>query len=76
MDAEARQHGPTGEGIRRRRRNRAGANGIIGTDAVAKARPDGYTLAFVLATHAINPLLYRSLPYDTDRDLIPISLLA
>jgi tripartite-type tricarboxylate transporter receptor subunit TctC len=56
--------------------NRAGANGILGTDVVAKARPDGHTLGFVIATHAINPLLYRNLPYDTDRDLMPVSLLA
>ncbi|HEY8612340.1 MAG TPA: tripartite tricarboxylate transporter substrate binding protein [Roseomonas sp.] len=56
--------------------NRPGANGILGTDVVAKARPDGLTLGFVLATHAINPLLYRSLPYDTDRDIAPVTLVA
>jgi tripartite-type tricarboxylate transporter receptor subunit TctC len=56
--------------------NRSGANGIPGTQAVATARADGYTIGLVLATHAINPLLYSNLPYRTDRDLIPISLVA
>jgi len=56
--------------------NRAGANGIIGTDAVAKARPDGYTVLIAIASHAINPTLYAKLPYDTAADLAPVSLLA
>lgn len=56
--------------------NRAGANGIIGTDVGAKAKPDGYTLLVVIATHAINPSLYRKLPYDTASDFVPITLMA
>src|SRR5690348_6395103 len=44
--------------------NRAGANGIIGTDTVAKAMPDGYTLLHVTASFVINPHIYRKLPYD------------
>ncbi len=56
--------------------NRAGANGIIGTDAVAKAPADGYTVLITIATHAINPTLYSKLPYDTLADLAPVSLLA
>ena len=56
--------------------NRAGANGIIGTDQVAKAKPDGYTVLIAIATHAINPVLYAKLPYDTAADLMPVSLLA
>jgi tripartite-type tricarboxylate transporter receptor subunit TctC len=56
--------------------NRAGANGIIGTEAGAKAKPDGYTLLIVIATHAINPSLYRKLPYDTAADFAPVTLLA
>ena len=54
--------------------NRAGANGIIGGDAVAKAKPDGYTL-LVGASSAItmNPFVYKSLPHDPLRDLVPVS---
>ena len=56
--------------------NRAGANGIIGADQVAKSRPDGYTVLITIASHAINPTLYAKLPYDTNTDLLPVSLLA
>ena len=56
--------------------NRAGANGIIGTDLAAKAKPDGYTLLITIASHAINPTLYAKLPYDTLADLAPVALLA
>src|SRR5215207_3861733 len=44
--------------------NRSGANGIIGTDTVAKAAPDGYTLLHVTASFVINQHIYRKLPYD------------
>ena len=57
--------------------NRAGAGGIIGTDLVAKATPDGYTLALVgQGLASVNPTLYPKLPYDTLRDFAPISLVA
>ena len=56
--------------------NRAGANGIIGTDLAAKSKPDGYTLLITIASHSINPTLYPKLPYDTNVDLAPVSLLA
>ena len=57
--------------------NRAGAGGTIGSDAVAKAAPDGYTwLMSYSGTHAINPWLYKSLPFDTLKDLTPIAALA
>jgi tripartite-type tricarboxylate transporter receptor subunit TctC len=56
--------------------NRAGANGIIGTDLAAKSKPDGYTLLVVIATHAINPSLYTKLPYDTGKDFAPVTLMA
>jgi len=56
--------------------NRGGANGIIGTDLAAKARPDGYTLAVVIASHAINASLYRNLPYDSVNDFTPVTLMA
>ena len=55
--------------------NRTGAGGIVGTEIVAKAAPDGYTLVLVSSSHAINPSLYRHLPYDALRDFAPISLL-
>ena len=57
--------------------NRGGANGIIGTDLVAKSPPDGYTVLVTLASYqATNPSLYAKLPYDTLADLAPVSLLA
>ena len=52
--------------------NRAGGGAIIGTDAVAKAVPDGYTLLFGATQTAINMSLYKKLPYDTMRDLVPV----
>jgi len=55
--------------------NRPGAAGIIGTEIVAKAAPDGYTLIVVAGAHAINPSLYAKLPYDTGRAFEPVSLL-
>lgn len=57
--------------------NRPGAGGSIGTDIVAKAPADGYTLLLgTVATHSINPSLYARLPYDAVKDFAPISLLA
>ena len=53
--------------------NRAGANGIIGSELVAKSPPDGYTLVFATsATHAINPTFYSKLPYDAVKDFAPV----
>jgi len=56
--------------------NRAGANGIVGTEVVARAPADGYTLLFVSSPHSINPSMYAKLPYDTLRDFAPVSLIA
>lgn len=54
--------------------NRPGANGIIGIEAVAKSKPDGYTLgAAFTSSLAINPHVYKSLPYDTFRDFVPVT---
>ena len=56
--------------------NRGGAGAVIGTQLVASATPDGYTLLVTNTAHAINPALNRKLPYDSINDFIPISLLA
>lgn len=53
-----------------------GAGSSIGTQYVARANPDGYTLLMVLASHAINPSLYPKLPFDAVKDFAPISLVA
>lgn len=53
--------------------NRSGAGTNIGTDIVAKAKPDGYTLLLNASTIATNVSLYKSLPYDLKKDLIPVS---
>ena len=54
--------------------NKAGAGGIIGAEQVAKAPPDGYTFMFTISTTMImNKVLYKKLPYDPDKDFIPIA---
>jgi len=54
--------------------NKGGASGSIGTAALAKADPDGYTIGVVFDTHAVNPSLIPGLPFDTMRDLTPLLL--
>ena len=57
--------------------NKSGAGGNIGSDYVAKAAPDGYTLLMgTVGTHAINVSLYPKMPYDAVKDFVPISLVA
>lgn len=56
--------------------NKAGAGGQIATQAVTTAPADGYTLLVVTVGHAVNPSLYARLPYDTERDLLPVAQLA
>jgi len=56
--------------------NRPGANGIVGTEAAARAAPDGYTIVLIPSGHAVNATLYKKLPYDSLRDFAPITLVA
>jgi len=56
--------------------NRPGANGVLAADMTAKGTPDGHTLLFVAIGHAINPLLQKNLPYDTQKDFTPVGLAA
>jgi len=54
--------------------NRTGANGMIGTEAAARAAPDGHTLVLIPSGHAVNASLYSKLPYDPIRDFTTVSL--
>lgn len=56
--------------------NRGGAGGSIGTDVVAKAAPDGYTLLFTLSSHTINAAIFSKLSFNTETDFAPVSLVA
>ena len=55
--------------------NKSGASGIIGTDAVVKSSPDGYTLAVVASSHTVVPATNANMPFDTEHDLAAVSLL-
>ncbi len=56
--------------------NRPGGNAVIGTSAIAKAAPDGYTIGMVISAHAVNPFVAKDLPYDAVKDFEPVSFVA
>ena len=56
--------------------NRAGASGMIGAELVVKAAPDGYTLLTVPITYAVTPSVFPKMPYDAEKDLAPVALIA
>ena len=56
--------------------NRGGGGGSLGTDVVAKAAPDGYTVLFTLSSHTINPAIFPKLPFDTMKDFEPVGKVA
>jgi tripartite-type tricarboxylate transporter receptor subunit TctC len=56
--------------------NKAGASGIVGSEIVAHAPPDGYTLMIMTGAHTVNPVTLKKLPYDTERDFTPITTVA
>lgn len=56
--------------------NRTGANGAIGSSYVAKPSPDGHTLLLVVGSHAVNPVLMKSIPYETAKAFTPVTRLA
>ena len=56
--------------------NRGGAAGNIGTDVASKAAPDGYTVLYTLSSHTINPAIYPKLPFNVEKDFLPVTLAA
>ncbi len=55
--------------------NRSGANGNIGTEAAAKAPADGYTMLLVASTFTMNPAVYSNLPFDSEKDFAPVTMI-
>lgn len=55
--------------------NKGGGGGIVGTEQLVRAAPDGHTIGMIVSSHASNPALYKSMPYDAVRDVKPITIL-
>ena len=55
--------------------NKSGAGGVVGTEAISRSIPDGTTIGMVISSHASNPALYATLPYDAVKDIKPITIL-
>ena len=55
--------------------NRGGGGGIVGTEATVRSAPDGHTIGMIVSSHASNPALFASMPYDAVRDIKPITIL-
>lgn len=55
--------------------NRGGAGGTIGTDMVVRAQPDGHTLLVISVAHPVNPALYKNLPYDSIKSIVPVVMI-
>ena len=55
--------------------NRSGATTLIGSEIAARSPPDGHTLLLISTTHAVNPSLFKKLPYDPVRDFAPVTLI-
>ena len=55
--------------------NRTGASGIIGSEIIARANPDGYTIGMIISSHSVNPALFKKLPYESVKDFAPITLI-
>jgi tripartite-type tricarboxylate transporter receptor subunit TctC len=56
--------------------NRPGASGVVGSDIVAKAAPDGHTLLMVFPSHPVNPSLFAKMPFDTINDFVPVTMVS
>ena len=56
--------------------NRPGASGVLGSELVARATPDGYTLLMAFPSHPVNPALYAKMPFDTVRDFAPVTMVS
>ncbi len=56
--------------------NRPGASGLVGSQIVASAAPDGHTLLMVFPSHVVNPFLFKSMPYDTEKAFAPITIVS
>jgi tripartite-type tricarboxylate transporter receptor subunit TctC len=56
--------------------NRGGASGMIGTQLLSRAAPDGYAIGWIISTHVVMPAMMTEAPFDPIRDFLPITLVA